>query len=342
MIASVVPGLAALVRAELDQLPGVRVTDTGWDGRADLILLEAGPGSRARLSGLRTIEDLFVEVGRTMRSSGDNPNWIAQRIWRPERVERALSVWAASAGRRPLASATTYRVIARVLQERAFLRTELRTGLSRLIARDRPRWTVADPAQLEVWISEYRPGRLVAGLRLSDATMRQHHGRAAERPGALRPTVAAMMVSLAGPPQGTLLDPCCGSGTILAEALAAGWPAVRGSDLDPAAVRAARRNAPRAETAAGDAAATGLPDGSVAAVVSNLPFGRQYQVPGSMTGWLTPVLAELARITRPGGQVVLLAPDLPAPARPPGLRLASRVPLRLLGARTTLWTFQRR
>jgi tRNA G10 N-methylase Trm11 len=44
------------------------------------------------------------------------------------------------------------------------------------------------------------------------------------------------MVQLAGVPSGVLLDPCCGSGTILREALEVGWEAV-GSDLDPSASR---------------------------------------------------------------------------------------------------------
>ncbi|HLB76798.1 MAG TPA: hypothetical protein VJO72_07170, partial [Candidatus Dormibacteraeota bacterium] len=60
--------------------------------------------------------------------------------------------------------------------------------------------------QIEVWISEYLPGRFVAGLRLSDVKMRQHEGRLVEREGALRPTVASAMVRLAGDGAGLLLD----------------------------------------------------------------------------------------------------------------------------------------
>ena len=130
----------------------------------------------------------------------------------------------------------TFRVIARVLRENSFLRTELRNALGQTISRDKPRWRLGDPAQIEVWISEYKAGQFVAGLRLSDASMRQHGGRLIERPGALRPTVAAMMVRLAGEAGDALLDPCRGSGTILSEAVAVGWSSVTGCDLDPAAV----------------------------------------------------------------------------------------------------------
>lgn len=141
MFASVVPGMATLVSRQLDQLPGVRVTDAGFDGRSDLVLFEVDRGRRDTLWKLRTIEDPFVEVGRTMRSSGDRPPWIAGRIWRPERVEKALSVWSAEV--RPLAGTMAYRVIARVLQERSFLRTELRKSLTQAISIDKPKWRIA-------------------------------------------------------------------------------------------------------------------------------------------------------------------------------------------------------
>lgn len=338
MFATAAPGLAMLVSKELNTLPGVHATDSGNDGRSDLILFDVDRGCRDSVQGLRTAEDIFVEVGRTMRSSGDKPHWIAGRIWRPERVQRALSVWAEMV--RPLSSSMTFRAVVRVLQERAFLRTDLRRKLEQAIGDEKPKWKVGDPAQIEVWTSEYRPGRFVAGLRLSDAGMRQHHGREVERTGALRPTVAAAMVGLAGDPSGTLLDPCCGSGTILREAQAAGWT-VEGSDNDLDAVAIARQNVPDSSVRHSDARHLDIADGSVGACVSNLPFGQQYEVQGNMQDWLNSVLTELARVTRPGGNVVLLAPQIPSAALPSALRLRDRHPIRLLGVKTTIWAYDR-
>jgi len=324
MFSTAVPGLADLVAQELERLDGVTVTGVGFDGRSDLILFEMNRASWDEIWSLRVVEDLFVEVDRAERADGDRADWIAQRIWRPERAERALSVWSSQV--RPLAGTMAYRVIARVLQENRFLRTDLRRELSQRIALVRPRWKVADPAQIEVWVSEYRPGQLIAGLRLSGAAMRQHAGRAEERQGALRPTVAATMVSLAGQRNGVLLDPCCGSGTILAEALSMGWHEVRGIDIDPDAVRISGLNVPRAEVQLGDARRLSLPTASVDAVVSNLPFGRQHGVQGDMTAWLSTVLAEISRVTRPRGRVVLLAPTIAGRIVPDGWRLSWRTP----------------
>ncbi|MGI8870132.1 MAG: TRM11 family SAM-dependent methyltransferase [Mycobacteriales bacterium] len=338
-----VPGLGALAADELAGISGVTVTAHGNDGRADVVLLALRPdttrASAPRLLGCRTVEDVFVEVGRTLRGEGDRPQWIAGRLWRAGRVRRALAAWAgvthASTAR------ATYRVIVRVQQERSFARTELRRAMDRAVGQSQPGWRAGDPAKAEVWTLEYGNGMFVAGLRISDLSMRQRGGRESERSGALRPAAAAAMVRLAGTPHGELLDPCCGSGTILAEALDVGWRA-RGIDIDADAVRAATRNAPRAEVALGDSRRIELEDATLGAVVSNLPFGQQYAVQGDPGEWLGTVLAEFARITDDGGSVVLLAPTLPRDRIPSALQLRGRHRIRLLGASAAIWALTRR
>jgi 23S rRNA G2445 N2-methylase RlmL len=223
------------------------------------------------------------------------------------------------------------------LQEGSFQRTELRRQLSAAVAKQQPHWQFHDPAELELWVIEHQPGKILAGFRASDARMRQHDGRARQRHGALRPTVAAAMVWLAGRPGRTLLDPCCGSGTVLSEALRAGWPRVYGTDIDPEAVAIARDNAPTGQIAIGDARQLSSDSASMDACVSNLPFGQQYDMQGEADTWLREVLTELARVTSVGGRVVLLAPALSRAVFPAQLRLASRTPIRLLGTKTSIW-----
>jgi SAM-dependent methyltransferase len=374
MFAMGIRGMASLLGEEISELDGASARDQGFDGRSDVVLFDlpagyldpaqlrqggsgrggsghggsghggsgrggSGRGGSGRGVRLGLAEDVFVEVGRTLRADGDEARWIARRLWGRSRVERALAAWSALTGQSH--GSLGYRVIVRVLQERSFLRTELRREFARAVEASQPRWRARDPADLEIWVTEYRPGQFVAGLRVSDPRLRQHGGRAAERPGALRPTLAAAMVRAAGTPPGLLLDPCCGSGTLLAEGIVAGWTA-QGTDTDAEAVKTARRNAPQARIAHGDVRHIDRPDGSVDACVSNLPFGQQFEVQGDMTVWLRAALGEMARVTRAGGRVVVLAPAVPRAAVPPGLSQTQSLRFRLLGTWTRMWCYDRK
>ena len=245
--AATLPGLGPLLRDEAAAWDALEPEgEVGFDGRADLVFFRVRRGARFPLDGLRLAEDVFVAISD---ARGGAPARVAASLVTRDGLERALSVRAAYVAH--LSPAMTFRVITRVVDESRFKRTELRGAVERAIGADRPRWRIADPADLEVWAVEYRRARFVSGLRLSDQRLRQRgEGRARERHGALRPVAAAAMVRLAGAVPGRLLDPCCGSGTIVQEALAAGWDA-RGSDVDQEAVSAARANVRRGGHPAG-------------------------------------------------------------------------------------------
>jgi hypothetical protein len=127
---------------------------------------------------------------------------------------------------------------------------------------------------------------------------------------------------------------------ILAEALAAGW-AAEGTDFDEGAVEAAARRAPAAAVDLGDARELLLPDGSVGTCVSRLLPGRRGQDPVAWQELAVAVLAEMSRVTRSGGAVVVLAPELPRPGIPSALRLRRQLPIRPTGSDETIWVFHR-
>lgn len=348
--AATIPGLGGLLRDEVGAHPGLEPEgEPGFDGRADIVFFRVRRGAPFRLGSLRLAEDVFVAISGS--SSGPAARVAASLVPR-DGLERALSARSGYAGH--LSPSMTFRVISRVEDESQFRRTELRGAVERVIAGSRPRWRLADPADLEVWVVEYRRGRFMSGLRLSDKRLRQHgSGRASERHGALRPVVAAAMVRLAGDPPGgrdgspdgtpgRLLDPCCGSGTIAAEAGAAGWRAWA-SDIDEEAVRAARANSPDAVVRRADATDLPYRDSEFGAVVTNLPFGRQFRAGSgrdSHDKWLRAVLGEAARVTRPGGRVVALTPAVPHQA--PDLVPAGSYPIRLLGVPARIWVYDHR
>jgi hypothetical protein len=150
----------------------------------------------------------------------------------------------------------------------------------------------------------------VAGLRLTGAQMRQHGGREAERHGA--PAHGCRHNGDARPrARRTPARPVLPIRTILARRHRRAGRAGRGLDIDHAAVQTTGYNVPGAAVREGDARHLDLPDGSVGACVSNLPFGHQHGVQGSMKDWLAAVPGEMTRVTRPGGRIILLAPEIP-------------------------------
>ena len=85
-------------------------------------------------------------------------------------------------------------------------------------------------------------------VRIGEVPLHRRAYRVASRPGSLHPPLARALALLAGLRPGlTLIDPFCGTGTIPIEAKLA-CPALKanGSDLEPEAVEAARRNAEKA------------------------------------------------------------------------------------------------
>lgn len=329
--ATAIEGLGPILAEELGENDFTRVGSLGSDGRNDVIAFQA-PGKPFET---RVAEDVFVEVSAV--SMWGSAKELALRLVDQRALDRALSVYAA--WQRPLATRMRFRVITRVQDETRFQRTELRDAVSYALAAAKPRWIAADPADIELWTLEVGAGVMVAGLRLTTSAQRHRGGRVEERDGALRPTVAAAMVRLAGPPEdGTLLDPCCGSGTILREAVSAGWQPV-GSDLDPDAVATAGANLERVPLALGDARALPFGAGGADVVVSNLPFGGKFTIPGNPAPWLAATLGEMARTAR-RGRIIVLVPSSPGwtSARSSvGVTVERRLDVRLLGFVTALW-----
>jgi SAM-dependent methyltransferase len=349
MFATCAPGVGRLLRPQLAAADGIDITGTGFDGRSDIVFFDTDRAGRMQALRSRLAEDVFAEIGRASRGASatvgarTSPGRaagaaaVAAMAYQPGAAERALSVWADEV--RPLSGSMTYRVTAQARMQARLQRSDLRRAMAAVIGADKSRWKFADPAQLEFRLSEWHDGQYVAGLRIGPAAQRPGHS--AELSGALPTTVAAAMVQLAGDttaasPGRILLDPCCGAGTILAEAAAAGWTA-EGTDIDPSAVEAASRAAAGVPVQLGDARDLLLADDCVSACVSWLP-GR---VAGSWADFAGAVLAELSRVTRSGGRVVLLAPDLPRAEIPAALRLRKQLPIEVLGTKQAIWVFHR-
>ncbi|KAG9268407.1 THUMP domain-containing protein 2 [Astyanax mexicanus] len=130
----------------------------------------------------------------------------------------------------------------------------------------------------------------------------------------LRSTVAWAMVSLCAVQEGSvILDPMCGVGTILLEASQECPSAVCiGMDTETAQLQKAAENIKaagqdnRLMLAQSSCMAIPMPASSVDAVLCDVPFDRKFICSTDMTAALPHILAEMERVLRDGGHLVLL------------------------------------
>jgi 23S rRNA G2445 N2-methylase RlmL len=311
LLAHVVPGLEEPAWEEIaERVRGARriATWTGIDRRAG-VLLVAARASVDALPSLRLVEDVFAVVATNRRLAGEKAGLRAlQRLAADADIDPALALHREATPKRARGR-STFRVIVRASGEHGFRRIDAQRVCEGALAQRFPRWRLVDDnAGLEFWLQIIGAQALLS-LRLSGAELRQRAYRAESRPAALRPTVAHALVRLAGLPEGDLLlDPMCGTGTVLAEAAGLGLRTL-GGELDERAARAARRNLGAAglpgAVALWDAARLPLHDDSVDAVACNLPWGRQ-QRPAEPARLYSAVLGEARRVVRRDGRIVLL------------------------------------
>ncbi len=280
----------------------------------------AGPAQE--LLRLRTTEDVFSQIAYSddLTRLRRDLRGLGELVEKSEGVGRAVNDYLRI---RRFSAPPTFRVISRQYGKFEYTRKNLTETIWRALKARYPRWTpVADDAQVEFWANELG-SQFLLGARLSDRTMRHRFERKIELPAALRPSVAAAMVLLTEPAPGDVfLDPMAGSGTILYERMQAGpYRRILGGDIEPERVDAARKNVrgsrkkPGAETPSApdirqwDARQLPLPDASVDKVACNLPFGKQLRAAEQPAKLYPPVLAELERVVRPGGRIVLLSSE---------------------------------
>ncbi|WP_280409044.1 methyltransferase domain-containing protein [Nocardia brasiliensis] len=149
-------------------------------------------------------------------------------------------------------------------------------------------------------------------LRIAAQPLHRRDYKSQTVPGSLHPPVASAMVQLAElRADDRVLDPCCGAGTLLLEAMHCQPAATyHGFDIDPAAVRATRANATVPLPAGpADAANIPLPHGSIDRILCNPPWGGQAPARGLLARGSAPLWTELRRLIVADGTAVVLIPD---------------------------------
>ncbi|PEN11073.1 SAM-dependent methyltransferase [Longibacter salinarum] len=169
---------------------------------------------------------------------------------------------------------------------------------------------------LEVRV-DVRQHDVTVGIQHTQEPLSRRQARAFQPPAALSPSVAYAMLRLPylGGSPSTVLDPFCGSGTILIEA-ARLWPTARvlGLDRDRDAVAGARRNvqqeglASRIRIHEGDALglASQSNDKAPDLIVTNPPFGKRLGSEMDLVTFYRRFLSEAHEALPPEGWLVLL------------------------------------
>jgi 23S rRNA G2445 N2-methylase RlmL len=294
-------------------------------------------GAIAALPDLRTVDDLFVDLGIWVdvdhrRNELRRLSTLAQHL----DLIRALALVRTA---RPVPRCPSFAVSASFVGRRNYTVDEIKQTIAQGIHRSTG-WAYCDrddsaDISIRVFIEH---DRAYLGMRLGPAPLHDRAYRIEHRRGALKPSVAAAMLQLSTPQPGMrLLDPCCGTGTIAIEAARIGMTTL-GIDRDDRALALARRQADAAGVAVdwvhANAERLPLAGATVDRVVTNLPWGRQTSANRDIAEFTARCVHEVLRALTPGGCAALLVED---PGILPLLECCRRcLPISLYGRRPAI------
>lgn len=171
---------------------------------------------------------------------------------------------------------------------------------------------VNDPSAWEVNFGQ-SDGRWVA--QIGSLHWARRFGRLARLPWSTTPLIGEVMARMVKPQTGTVvLDPCCGTATLLVavDRLAPGC-VLHGTDRDAEAITRAKENLTGfgvdATVEVRDAVPIAHAPGTVDRVISNLPFGKRVGSHQENARLYPHLMNELARVLSPTGRAVLLTED---------------------------------
>jgi 23S rRNA G2445 N2-methylase RlmL len=312
-------GLEPQVAAEILQLELGGITAVGHRS----VHFRAWRPYDTGVTALRTADDVFLLGARgpeagTARSALPALGELVEKT-APERLlHHRNALLSHPAGRPP-----GVEVSASFLGRRRFNRYDAEDAVGNALAARldvpyHPRRTEgAPPPDYAAWRLTLDGTEATLMLRITPRPLHRRPYKQRSVPGSLHPPLAAAMTRLADiGPGHTVLDPCCGAGTLLIEAALAHPEAARyqGYDIDRTALAAARTNkrtaaADHIRIHRADAGRLPLPSATVDRVVCNPPWGTQVHPRASLAATPSAWWRELRRVLTPTGIAVLLLPS---------------------------------
>jgi tRNA (guanine6-N2)-methyltransferase len=335
-LARSIRGLEWLCAAEIEADLNARVLDVRH--REIVFRAPLGPA----VLGLGSIDDLFLLCGKI--DGVDRGRISLSKLATGLRTVPLLGALARIERLRPLRRSAGFEVIASFLGRRNYSRTEIESCAGRAISditgmAFHDHETVASTERDVSWRIHVRDDQAIVGLRVAPRPLHRRGYRTASAPGALHPPVAYAMAMLSGAYPGCrIVDPCCGTGTLLVEAKRLMPDAIAiGSDIDRNSLRAASSNGTNGDCRWVQADLASLPfrDGFADCVLANLPWGRQVEAKGAIAGDMRLAMDEILRILAPCGNAVLLASPDETMVGERHVTLWS-IPIRLAGLRASI------
>jgi tRNA (guanine6-N2)-methyltransferase len=342
-LARSVRGLEWLAAAEIETDLGGKIVEVGH--REIIFNAPHDP----RLTQLGSIDDLFFVCGKI--DSIDRTRASLSRLAEGLRKLPLARLLAKVEKFRTVRRSAGFEVVGSFLGRRNYNRKEIETSTGEAIAGivglpflDHD---LIEPGAVDVSFRIHiRDTQAIVGLRVTARPLHRRDYRTASIPGALHPPVAFAMAMLGGARPGLdVIDPCCGTGTLLVEAkrLLPDSVAV-GSDLSEVSLQAARSNGTNAgcalRLARADLGRLPYRDGSAGCVLANLPWGQAVQPEGIVRDDIGLAISEILRILGAGGNAVLLVP--PADGVLDGrCRTLWTIPIRVAGRWTAIYVVAR-
>lgn len=310
-------------------------TEPGLEAMLVDELRDVDPGARVAELGPRPAGRVVVEMGAAVELERVRlaQHVVAVRSLGPGGSLDDVRTVAAAADLAELTHAASFRVTAQLAGDQPYGGSEAAGAAGAVLVE---RYGTA--VDLEGYAVNVRldvvGGRAIVGVQLNREPLGRRIRRGRPLRGAVKPTVAAAMIRLAGGHRGRhrLLDPVCGAATIPVEAkLLNPELRVSASDWDPATVAAAERTVANhgVDVVVRRADARRLTEVWAGerfdVITANIPWGQRLGRRVSLSALYAELLAGMLEVLADGGRMVVLSPRVKALER-----ACTRLSLRLV------------
>ena len=335
LFARTIRGIESIAAAEIEQRCGATIAEIRHrEIRFQLDALRPG------LLDLGSVDDVFLTCG--IVNEVDHTRAALPALAKSSHRISFVEAIAPLRHIRKIPDKPNFDVVASFLGRRNYNRFEIEDTVAEVIQRQ-THWTYAPQREhkssLDLSFRIHLSDReAIIGVRVSGAPLHRRTYKIESRTGTLHPPLAFAMAMLSNPAENQkLLDPFCGVGTILIEALTL-EPRLRASgvDIDSESIRKAISIAETAnkeiQFIVGDAGQLPFGDGEIDRIISNPPWGRAVGVRGSAKNSF---FEELKRVSAAGVRIVLLldaADEHQVTMERSGFKLLQRTPVSLFGS----------